>query len=543
MPLTYGCFKELSHQLRFLLFEIGIGLRQQQIDYYISLAHKECLHTVQQLAIQEGFINKPIISQHIHDCLKQLQKELQNSYPASRFFTWNTLYYHCNEVIANRALAYAYKEFWNSRLAATLYPYSSLWAWLQEQTTNDALQFLEQWGCATPNLETSWKKTKPYTRREVLQYSAEFQAQFSLHWGAVHKSQIVASADYSQLMKEEFAQEYAAWQEKLSAQHVHANNYYPVPLHPWLWRNTKASYASLLDNKSLILLPHHQKVIPTMSANTVMPLQAKAHLKLASLSASGKNTLYACLDQEQHYQGSLFLMEQSTLSLATSDSITQETEVFAAHLLTNPCSLVCSKHKIIPLLSLFTFFKHSNTHLIDEFIKVSTLAPFIYFSRYCRMIMAAPLHLLLKHGVTFTAAMDDLLLIFKQHELQGVILRDVQQVVLQKQKQCNEHHAIGAINNLLHNMIYPWVEHLTTYYRFTAEFLWAQAQQLLDNALIELEKNYPQQFLPHYKKLWLLDRKQQILSRYLTTNSPWICLYSIHPMYQVTEITVLYKLL
>ncbi len=73
MALAYGNFHELSHQLRFLLFEIGIGLPQNSIDYFITLAHRELLNRLQQAALMEGLINAPIASHHVHDFINQLE--------------------------------------------------------------------------------------------------------------------------------------------------------------------------------------------------------------------------------------------------------------------------------------------------------------------------------------------------------------------------------------------------------------------------------------------------------------------------------------
>jgi len=104
MALAYGSFHELSHQLRFLLFEMGIALSQQHIDYYITLAHRTYLKKLQQAAIEEGFISAPLMSHHVHDFLEQLRSKLKETLPESRFFSWDKLYYQCNETIANTAL-------------------------------------------------------------------------------------------------------------------------------------------------------------------------------------------------------------------------------------------------------------------------------------------------------------------------------------------------------------------------------------------------------------------------------------------------------
>ena len=109
-----GDFHELSHYLRFLLFEVGIGLPQNSIDYFISSAHRQCLQRLQEAARVEGLVDSPILSHHVHDFLEQLRQRLKQSQPSSLFFRWQTLRTELDESIANEAMSQAYRQRWQS---------------------------------------------------------------------------------------------------------------------------------------------------------------------------------------------------------------------------------------------------------------------------------------------------------------------------------------------------------------------------------------------------------------------------------------------
>ena len=111
MALAYGNFHELSHQLRFLLFEIGIGLPQSSVDYFITLAHKNALMRLQHLARVEELIASPIASHHVHDFIDQLQIKLKYSDPASQFFQWNNFRDDCS-ICCNRCVQDCESYLW-----------------------------------------------------------------------------------------------------------------------------------------------------------------------------------------------------------------------------------------------------------------------------------------------------------------------------------------------------------------------------------------------------------------------------------------------
>ena len=501
MALAYGSFHELSHQLRFLLFEMGIALPQQHVDYYITLVHRTYLKKLQDAAIQEGFIASPIITHHVHDFLEQLSLKLKETLPESRFFAWDKLYHQCNETIANTALAQAYKKCWDMRLSKELAGYPNLWQWIEQQTAEESLLFLDQWGCLNQRICPSLHEVSPYTRREVLQYSAEFQAQFSIHWAAVKKTKVL-SLDRNKAVEKEFPQEYASWQQKISLHHVDVNHYQPIPVHPWLWRSQlQSEYVSMIDSKELILLPHHQKVRPSMAANMVMPLKNSAHLKLTAENNSIiEDVLRSLLLHEQNYSNTLFLTPKSLTVKIESELSSKSTLGFS--IIQSPNTLINNEQKIIPLTSLFAQSPLTQQSLIDGLIQASNLNPITYFTRYCHKLLSGPLHLFLKHGLSFSTEAEQMAVIFKNHLPQGLILRDVQHISMKhyislKNKKVdipesltNDKLRKEFIASMLQNNIYYWVEHLHREYQIERHSLWSQVKQVLDYLFLKLNKDF-----------------------------------------------------
>ncbi|KTD59155.1 IucA/IucC family protein [Legionella shakespearei] len=448
MALAYGSFHELSHQLRFLLFEIGIGLPQNAIDYFITLAHKETLRRLQHAALSEGLINAPIASHHVHDFIDQLQLKLKKSMPASQFFQWETIRNELDESIANEALAQAYRQCWNNQLANEASPYQSLWSWIKNKlSTHQSLLFLEQWGASGHHYHPSFQAKTGFTRREVLQNSPEFQAKISIHWCALKKDKTCSTADsmlFNTVIAREFPYEYALWQDKLRCNHLSPQDYYPVPVHPWQWRNQLQNLcAEMIDDKSLVLLPHHQTLIPSMSLDTLlsernpnccMQLATSVntpYVKGTQLTdfqpqkAEISNWIEAVLTAENHYGNTLFITRELGNIRLFDQSLPQyQANKFSACLKQNPVQLLAANQKAVPLNSLLMTSPLTKTTLLHEIIKESTLEPLNYFSLYCQNILFSQMHLLLKYGITLNAQLHNTLIVFTDDKPQGLIINN-----------------------------------------------------------------------------------------------------------------------
>ncbi|KTC76884.1 IucA/IucC family protein [Legionella brunensis] len=526
MALAYGNFHELSHQLRFLLFEIGIGLPQRSIEYFIAEAHRECLRRLQHAAINEGLTTSPIISHHVHDFLEQLQTQLKYKQPASRFFSWQSLKQELDETIANEAMAQAYRQWWQLELSRQARHFSNFWDWLcQKNNPEEIMQLLEQWGSLGNPYHPCFRAKIGFSRREVLQYSPEFNAQLSLHWCALHKHHAYMSGienNYQDLLARQFPKEYQLWQHQLAFKRYDPEQYYPLPIHPWQWRNhIQNQFSQLIDNKELILIPHHQLAKPAMPFNTVMPLKTgSCHFKLAlglsSISASDTGSLtlidndrlilyrriHRLLETHENYQQRLFIVANlAYLSAKMETAPTTATKQLAILLQANPAVKLHQAQQILPLSSLFAPSPLSNKTLLIEIINASGLSPIAYFKNYCQCVLSGQLHLLLRYGVAFAVHQSNTLIAFQDNQPRALILRDIDHLScgqhpsyefsfepdFQSNSKVMTENLAELCNKFVHSNIQSnlayWISHLSHHYGLNTSELWQlvriELQQLL----------------------------------------------------------------
>ncbi|STX30098.1 siderophore biosynthetic enzyme FrgA [Legionella beliardensis] len=448
MALAYNQFEELSHQLRFLLFEIGIGLPSHAVNNVIDKAHQDCLVRLQQAALREKLIEKPLYSYHISDFIDQLQLRLKILKSESRFYRWDLLRQELNESIANEAMALIYRQRWQKELAMQLQGTSSFWAWLKQQDSKSTLPFLEQWSCVGHPYHPNFRAKMGLSRREVLQYSPEFNAQVSLHWCALHQEKIQVNSinqTYLELMSCLFPAEYVTWQHKLQLQQLNPNDFYPIPVHPWQWRNQlQIPLASLIDRKQLILIPHHQLTQPSMSLRTMIPItQHLNHLKLAMAvhttsatrtvspaSAQNGPAISAWLTQilktHQHYNDTLFLARDLAGAHLQEPTLASGLHKQLAFILReSPLQYVQDNQQLIPLAGLFVNSPLSNEPLLLDIIRASGINPEQYFKHYCHCVIKGQLHLLLHYGVALEAHQQNTLIVFENNLPKSLIIRDL----------------------------------------------------------------------------------------------------------------------
>jgi siderophore synthetase component len=535
MALAYGNFHELSHQLRFLLFEIGIGLPQNSIDYFITLAHKNTLKRMQQAVISEKLCDSVITSHHIHDFVDQLQLKLKTTNPESQFYQWSNLREQLTESIANEALGQAYKYNWNTKLTKELQGYENLWQWLnRDLTASEGLLFLEQWGSNTETyMPTSFAKTG-YTRREILQTLPEFQAKISTHWCGLHKSMTDAQPNtgkYEQLIKHEFANEYLIWREKILHQRLNPDEYSPIPVHPLQWRKElQTTLAPLIDSKLVLLHPNHQSLM-ALSADYLLPTsKSQCIIKLASqqLKPEERNideqfstyqSLNGLLNDMNNYQNSLYLGDCLTeLKLRAKNKQTNLT----VSLHKNPAFLVNTEQRVLPYSSLFMLSPISGKPLLAEIIEASQIGPIDYLAQYCDKLLFGQLHLMLKYGVTFNPSMTQPLIIFEKDRPQGIIIRDLEHLKLNSGpllkdpvpnasclRQDIKNTGLSFVESNLLNNLSAWVRCIDNYFQIPQKQLWSTVRDRLKVLFDQLSKDIDPKLLSQYKHCILASNWQQ----------------------------------
>lgn len=540
MALAYGSFQELSNQLRFLLFEIGIGLPQKSIDYFINLAHRKTLKRLQHAAYSEKLTNSAITSHHVHDFVDQLQCQLKKTTPESQFYQWSALREDINESIANEALGLAYQYNRNTALKKELRTNRSLWQWLSTEISNQhAFLFLEQWGYHRQNYLPASFARKGYSRREVLQSSAEFQAKITAHWCALHKKEIQYRADlnvYTQLIKQEFSTEYLLWREKIRHQRLCPDDYYPVPIHPYQWRKElQKVFAPLTDAKLLLLYPNHQSLM-VLPENYLLPSnKSQCLIKLAdhgsltsmpnAIDSRVLHKLNTVLESTSNFQNTLYLNLQLAELKLRNDALPDN---FSVSLHKNPVCILKPEQRALPLTRLFMQSPISEKPLLAEIIESSDLGPLEFFAEYCDKLLSGPINLMLKHEIILNLQTEDVYVIFENNRSSGIIIRNISQLEsyedihqapglpLHNLEQLN----LSFIQSYFINNLNAWIQFLNDYYHIPPTRLWRITRQHVEKHIDHLSGE--------------LDAKIVSQQKFLILNSHWQTesrfQMSLHPM-------------
>lgn len=239
MFLSNSHFNELRYQLHSLLLEIGLPLSPKQMGRFLLVSYQQCFNRLQRVALLEGLIDKEITSQSITSYLDFLQLHAKNQTNYGKH--WRLLYEELNESIANQALALAYQHQWDKVIKQHAKRHANLWAWLIEHfDQQQILHFLEQWGCIGHPSHPNFRAKIGFNRKEVMQYSPEFNSEVNICWAAVHHSRAFTSTTktaFHWIFSNHFPKEYGLWSDALRAKQLNPEDYYPFPIHPWQWKN------------------------------------------------------------------------------------------------------------------------------------------------------------------------------------------------------------------------------------------------------------------------------------------------------------------
>lgn len=523
-------YQELNNQLRFLLFEIGIGLTPSDMDYFITLSHRDCLRRMHKANQMETITDKKLASHHIDDYYQQMKSIWQKREPASRFYPWQQLLNEMHESVANQSLAQAYRLQWDNSLKRRCHKNMSLWQWISEHhNRREQLEFFEQWGSQGHPYHPNFRAKIGLSRREVMQYSPEFQARVTIQWGALHRS-IASTAtmddDYCQLLNHYYPSEMMMWREKLQLRHLSADDFYPIPIHPWQYQHkVQGLFAHLIDEGLFIphLCKHSTK--PSMSFRTMMTEQG-LHLKLATAihTTSAMRTvspssvhngpalshcLKALLTDNDHFNQSCYILYDLAGIHVGKNSINGDSKHLAAIVRQDPLDYLQTGETALPLATLFNHSPINQKPLLIEIIEQSRQTPHDYFQQYVRLVLHSQLTLYLQYGIGLEAHQQNTLVVFKNNLPNKLLIRDLGGIridtnYLQQSGYSVQLHPDSIINsesldavrdkfihaNLQSNLAY-WVDCLHKHYGRDKQSLWSQVKDEMHYQLGQIQRHIP----------------------------------------------------
>lgn len=266
---------------------------------------------------------------------------------------------------------------------------------------------------------------------------------------------------------------------------MNPDHYDPLPIHPWHWRNRiQKHYTSLLDSKSLVLLPHHQLCKPSMSEHIIIPDgRSKTLIRTSIVAEESSPTLNTILAKTDHYYQSLFISTRLAVVQAIHEPI-MKPGVLAADFLQNPSLLIKENQFILPLPALFTVSPLTNKPLLIEIIATSSQRPEVYFREHCYKILFSQLHLLLKHGLALDVQTKDALLIIDNYKTRALVVRqfhlaknEPKELHPEKSKEL----ARVIIRTNLQNNINYWINILNQEYQLAPKLLWGIVREVISS--------------------------------------------------------------
>lgn len=514
---------KLNTQLHSLLIEKGVSLTQKDMDTFISIAHRDCLSRLQHSALSEGLIEHELVTHDIHQFIDLLKNSQRKQNPARICSRFEALQQELDQSIINEALALAYRQHWQSILKQQANNYSSLWGWLTEQCSQEqALTFLEQWGCIGHPYHPNFRAKTGFNSREVIQYSPEFNAQVSIHWAAVHGSLAFTSIDsttYRLLFVQHFSREYELWSQCLQLRQLDPDHFLPLPVHPWQWDNKlEALCGPLLDSGQVVLARDIQNTRPSMSFRTMVSLNGRSpHLKLATAihttsalrtvspaSVSNSSLLSEWINRilvdHHNFNGQLFLARDLAGINVSHSAIPAHEKKYSGMLVReNPLQFINESQKLVPLAALFSRSSLSQKPLLIEIIEASSVEPKQYFIDYCKCVLESQLHLLLHYGVALEAHQQNTLIVFQDDRPTALVIRDLGGIKIcfnpvydqipkpllhpESTITCSELDGLSNTfihGNLLSNLS-PWIECLSSIYGLSQESLWNGVRRIIQN--------------------------------------------------------------
>lgn len=480
----------LSNQLRFLLFEIGIGFTPRAMDGFLMTAYSMVMETLTYSAlVEEKQPFPPFFSLNLSEAVAEFRSRFRQPHHAKRFLQWETLERHLRRQWIQISLQLA----WNAHAKHWDNPC------VQKPTLfhQPSLRALSQWAAMNCYTELPSKDAINRTERELLQYGASFKARVHLHWLALERKQaqcIPGLFELSQTMKKLFADEHQQWQEKLAHMKLNATHYLPLPMHPWYWRQIRHRCEVL------------QEAIPIPIAQDWHVLNTLEHLCpennqrpwLRFFATTSPQHFLNRTDCETYNQRLQRWNGQHTLQwlplLTTIALPIARGQTLMVHPQINPHAMTTEHSNLWPVQALLSHNSDSDQPLLDYFLCQSQRKPLDFFHHFLSAILVPSLHLLITDGIAMTLDPQSCLIEWNTngnqwtvHAIHSEIRRCMpigqEKTTTQQQQACAhwQYHLLQTTIRLL-------ISQMASVYGFEAPQLWKKVKSMIANVLDQYPK-------------------------------------------------------
>ena len=359
----------------------------------------------------------------------------------------------------NDTLCLAFHTGWTERLNQQVEASNApnLLAWLHSHScTTQPTLLLEQWGTLGHPWHPNYKTKLGLSTQQVVAFSPEFEARFpvalcALHRGSTHVESMSGTPEQWAWWHRHFPQAAAQLIDELVRRGLNADDYLPLPVHPWQReQHLHQVFANEIDDKLLILTDivafnGH----PTMSFRTVVsgsnPHAPMVKLPVALRLTSVQRTvsprsarmgprvstlLLNILDREPELKRHVSIVpERIGIHYAPQPADDERARHLAALYRDNPLSLLLPGELAIPVGSLFADDAHDHP-LLRQWVRLAqgrddAAAMRAFFAEYLAIAVPGLLGMYLLYGIAFEAHQQNSFMVMSpQGRPDRLLLRD-----------------------------------------------------------------------------------------------------------------------
>ena len=460
---------QLSNQLRFLLFEIGIGFTPRAMDSFLIQAHAIVFNHFTQLARQEHLPLQQVFPLGISETIAEFKKSCYQQNPASRFYQWDKIE------------KYLYKQLIQTCLQAAWNHHTQ--AWIEKQfhqtpaTNQQIFCELSQWACMiNPDFRLSANNVYA-SERELLQYSASFRAKIHLHWLAINihaenPSSIKLLQELQLLLQQYFPQQYQYWQQKISYMMLNPKQYLALPMHPLFWRKIKNTNA-IMQNAIPIPMPQPMHVLNHLGHVSTLDDQSPwFRFHYQPLSTSKAVSLLShkeCIDINKKLQG--ICIRNRLQILPVLKTINSESS-FILSLQENPHTLISGSSCLLPITALLSHLE--SHHMLNMFLQKINVDPMDFFKKFLQAALSS-LNLLISDNIALTLDPQSCLISWDSNKKTCnifIVNSEVRTFVTSEDEENKQQICAHWQYNLLQMTIQMLISEITILYGYKAATLW-----------------------------------------------------------------------
>lgn len=508
MAFAIQCDAQLSNQLRFLLFEVGLGFSPSAMDTLLIQASNQLSNDFLRQLRQECLPIGTAAPLDLQGVLEAFQQSYQSQRSAARFFQWRNLKESIQQTLVEQCLKLAWRMQQNAR---SVYPAHHS----QEEKLTSALN-LSQMAALYENATIANQSQHRWSIRDTLQYSAAFKGTMHLPWLAIPKipmDNLPGLRELQPWLAKAYPNEQKTWYQKLIAMRYDPSQYYAFPMHVGYWKQMRR-YNRIMQTALPVLMDTKMHVVNTLGH--LSPWSPKGNWLRYCMPTATTTTLdtLQCnrLNQRLHSYHSRHKL--SLLPVLNKVTITSESRPTLNLIVQENPNHYVQSNAVYPL----------NAVITPEILNLGDVAPHRTlslesdFTQLCSALIFPSLKLLFSDRVALSLNPNDCLISWDKPYKRISILVMNTEIHAIKARDTTSQEAWKALiahwqTQLIQTTIRRMIEQLEKRHSLTSKTLWQKVRALIEMALSSI--THPQKAFFSKQVLEMPWPSQAILTKAL----------------------------